>query len=100
MHGENLKLIIGNYIRNYIFLFQNEREIKFHPEMFVAAMSPRTASPFIAFCEAQNKLTTAKQYLAASKMLPFGEVYCSCNSSGLRISCNKMLSARPQRTFY
>jgi hypothetical protein len=72
----------------------------FPRKMFLEAMSPPTASPFIAPCEAQHKLTTAKQYLDASKMLPFGEVYCSCNSSGLRISCNKTLSARQQGAFY
>jgi hypothetical protein len=68
--------------------------------MFVATMYPRTAFPFVALCKAQHTLTTAKQYLAAFKMLPFGEVYCSRDSSDIRISCNKMLSAREQRTFY
>ena len=68
--------------------------------MLAAQMSPLTSFPFIALCDAQHKIVTAKQYLAAIRMLPFGEFWCSCNFSVLRISCNKILSARKQPTFY
>jgi len=84
------------------FFISKHTEIKFLPEMCPTPMSPRTASPFIKLCEAQYRRTAATQHLAAFKMLPFGEIYRSStnNSSGLRIRCNKMLSATPQRTVY
>ena len=75
--------------------------MKFLPEMFLWQQCLHALLLHsLRFVRFSTSLPLQNNIWPPLKMLPFGEIYCSCDSSGLRISCNKNLSAREQRTFY